>query len=79
VLPSKKVPCLFTVIDITRRKLICASKITVGLTTNLRIVINNKIMTSTKDWSIIIVTPDRILLLTLLDVGNKWSKVVFVA
>jgi hypothetical protein len=36
-------------------------------------------MTSTKGWSIKRETEDCTLLLTLLDVGNKWSKVVFVA
>jgi hypothetical protein len=46
---------------------------------NLRIVKNDQIMTSTKDWSITRVTVDCILLPTLLDVRNKWSKVVFVA
>jgi hypothetical protein len=46
---------------------------------DLRIVINNQIMTSTKGWSTTRPTVDCTLFLTLLDVGNKWSKVVFVA
>jgi hypothetical protein len=69
---------LFTVIAITRRKLICVSKIAVGLI-NLRIVTNEQIMTSTKGWSITRATVDCILFQTLLDVGNKWRKVVLVA
>ena len=78
VLTSKKVLCLFTAIDITRRKLICVSKITVWWLTNLRIVTNVEITTSSKDWSITRGTEYCMLLLTFLDVGNKWSKVVFV-
>jgi hypothetical protein len=76
-LTSKKVLCFFTLIDVTRGKLVRASKIAVGMI-NLRIVANTHIITSTKEWSITRGTADCSVLLTLLDVGNKWSKVVFV-
>ena len=63
---------------ITRGELIRVAKITMRLI-NLRIGTNNQIETFAKDRSITRVADDCFGLMTLLDVGNKWSKVVFVA